>query len=225
MRGTNTMKKRGCTILLLMLGCTMALSGCRRKPVETEPATETQSETQTETKKETEVQTETAKQTQPQTEKKTVKQTEKKVTVTPTQPQTQAQTQPQTTAPQTEASAPAQCPYCGGWFSTAGQETGGTSEYRSHVDQEEAYIASLNGYDSSQYQTGNDGTQYAQCQYCFQWLSTTPDASGYSPYSEHVAIESAYAAQIGAEAEYYQCPNCGTWVTPAEYDVHIANGW
>ena len=216
----------------------MALSGCRRKPVETEPATETQSETQTEaqteTKKETEAQTETAKQTQPQTEKKTVQQTEKKVTVTPTQPQTQVQvqpqTQPQTTAPQTEApqteaSAPAQCPYCGGWFSTAGQETAGTSEYSSHVAQEEAYIASQNGYDPSQYQTANDGTQYAQCQYCFQWFSTTPDASGYSPYSEHVAIESAYAAQIGLEAEYVQCPNCGGWVTPAEYDVHIANGW
>lgn len=219
------MKKRGCTILILMLGCTIALSGCRRKPVETEPATETQSETQTETKKETEKQTETAKQTQPQTEKETVKQTEKKVTVTPTQPQTQAQTQPQTTAPQTEASAPAQCPYCGGWFSTAGQETSGTSEYSSHVAQEEAYIASQNGYDSSQYQTSSDGTQYAQCQYCFQWFSTTPDASGYSPYSEHVAIESAYAAQIGLEAEYFQCPNCGTWVTASEYDVHIANGW
>ena len=159
------------------------------------------------------------------------------MTISPTQPQTQAQTQPQT-QPQTQATqaqSSSQCQYCGGWFYTT-PYADGTSDYTNHVAQEEAYLISIggtpgssnntqSGYDSSQYYTDNSGGQYGQCQYCFQWFSTYTDASGYSEYSQHVAQESAYAASMGMQAEYIQCPNCGAWVTPSEYETHIANGW
>lgn len=221
------MKKKIRTALLLTLSCTLVFSGCRRKPVETEPETQKQTETesetkQTETEKETETQKATTKQTE--TQKATTKQTEAKTTVTPSQAQTTA---PQTETQQTEAPATAQCPYCGYWYYTSTYQDG-TSDYSIHVASEEAAIQAstdASSYDSSDYYTGTDGTQYAQCQYCFQWFSTAADASGYSPYSEHVAQESAYAAQMGYEAEYVQCPNCGNWVTPSEYNEHIANGW
>lgn len=219
------MKKRTHILLLLLLGCTLAFTGCRRKPIETE--SETQSETQTETETETQTEKTTKVQTEAETEKETQKQTNK-VTVSPTQPQTQSETQAQTQA-QTEAQQSAQCQYCGGWFYTT-TNSDGTSDYSNHVAQEEAYLASIGGssdsdYDASQYYTDDSGSQYAQCQYCFQWFSTTSDSSGYSEYSQHVAQESAYAASMGMVAEYVQCPNCGAWVTPSEYDTHIANGW
>lgn len=218
------MRKRIQWLLLIMVCCTLVLPGCRRKPIETESETETQSETVTEKKTEKPTEKKTEKQSETQ------RQTNKRTTVTPNStaqtPQSNTQvseTQPsETQAPQTNA-ASQQCPYCYGWFSTASLEDG-SSEYSNHVAQEEAYIASQGGYDSSSYYTDGSGVQYAQCEYCFQWFSTAADASGYSPYSDHVAAEAAYAAQI-ANAEYVQCPNCGNWVTQSEYNDHINNGW
>lgn len=227
-QGDKNMKKRARILLLLMLSCTLTLSGCRRKPIETEMQTESETQSETLSEKETEKETQktTKTQTEP-TEKETQKQTSK-VTVSPTQPQTQKQseTQAQTQAQEQSSS---QCQYCGGWFYTT-PNADGTSDYSNHVAQEEAYIASIggttnSGSDSSQYYTDNSGSQYAQCQYCFQWFSTASDANGYSEYSQHVAAEAAYAASMGMTAEYVQCPNCGAWVTPSEYDTHIANGW
>lgn len=222
------MRKRIQWLLLIMVCCTLVLPGCRRKPIETESETETQSETVTE--KKTEKLTEKATEKQSETQQQTTKRT----TVTPNStaqtPQTDTQaattaseTQPsETQAPQTDA-ASQQCPYCYNWFSTASLEDG-SSEYSSHVAQEEAYIASQGGYDSSSYYTDGSGVQYAQCEYCFQWFSTAADASGYSPYADHIAAETAYAMQNNNE-EYVQCPNCGNWVTQSEYNDHIANGW
>lgn len=222
------MRKRIHWLLLVMVCCALILPGCRRKPIETE--TETTSETETESE------TNTEKQTKKETEKQseTQRQTNKRTTVTPNSttqtPQTntqasetQAQTQAaETNAPATEASSQ-QCPYCYGWYSTA--STGdGSSEYSSHVAQEEAYIASQSGYDPNSYYIDNNGGQYAQCEYCFQWFSTAADASGYSPYADHVAAEAAYAAQSGYE-EYIQCPYCGNWVTQSDYNDHITYGW
>lgn len=221
------MKKRARILLLLMLSCTLTLSGCRRKPIETEMQTESETQSETLSEKETEKETQktTKAQTEPETEKETQKQTSK-VTVSPTQPQTQKQSETQA---QTQDQSSSQCQYCGGWFYTT-PNADGTSDYSNHVAQEEAYIASIggttnSGSDSSQYYTDNSGSQYAQCQYCFQWFSTASDANGYSEYSQHVAAEAAYAASMGMTAEYVQCPNCGAWVTPSEYDTHIANGW
>lgn len=219
------MKKYTQAVFLLALCCAVGLSGCRRKLTPEELQSETASETKQEviTEQVTETQTFTQKQTQAQTQR----QTAAKTTVTPnTQKQTQKQTQAQTT----EAPAQTQqCPYCGNWFSTT-ISADGTSEYSSHVAQEEAYAKtteatnSASSYDGSDYQTGSDGTLYAQCPYCFQWFSDAPDASGYSPYADHVAAEAAYAAQQQNE-DYVQCPNCGNWVTQEEYQEHIANGW
>ncbi len=214
------MRKKFYSVLLLTLSCTLIFSGCRRKPIETEKETETETETQTETE------SETAKQTEKETEKETTKQTEKKTTVAAqTQTTVTAQTNAvQTETQQTEAPSSSQCPYCGNWFyTTVGED--GTSDYSRHIAAEEADAEDISAYDESTYSTGTDGVTYAQCQYCFQWFSTVPDESGYSPYNQHVAQESAYAAQMGYDAEYVQCPYCGNWVTSSEYDVHIANGW
>ncbi len=210
------MKKRMQLLWLIALCLVLTLAGCRRKPIETE--SETQSETEKATEKLTEWETETTKLTQPATErqsetkKETAKKTTKKTSVTPS------------TTKQTEAVATQMCPYCGNSFSTvAGAD--GSSPYSTHVAQEEAYINSQQGgEDTPGYQTGSDGNLYAQCPYCYQWFLDVADESGYSPYADHVAAESAYANQE-AEEDYVQCPNCGNWVTPEEYQQHISNGW
>lgn len=219
------MKARKYMLLLLALCCIAGFSGCRRAPAETETSSETVKETTSETEKVTETQKQT---TEKQTE--TQQQTVKKTSVTPSTqtPQTAAsETQAQTTE-----SATQQCPYCYSWFSTTLQADG-TSEYSTHVAAEESYLQSIqsstnaadNSYtDDYNYQTGADGNLYAQCPYCFQWFSDTADAGGYSQYADHVAAEAAYAAQIAGE-DLVQCPNCGNWVTPEEYQDHINNGW
>lgn len=213
------MKKSIFRMLLFAACFTACFSGCRRKPVETETQSETESQTQSETSKatETQQQSETKKQaeTQKQSEKK--KQTTVKTpTVSVPQTQTTEAVQTPTTEPPSQ-----QCPYCGNWYYTS-LYADGTSDYSNHVAAEEQNA--FNDSDSTQYYTGDDGTEYAQCPYCFQWFSTLPDASGYTPYGEHIAAESAYAAQQ-AQEEYYQCPNCGNWVTASEYQDHITNGW
>lgn len=226
------MRKRMYLLLLCVLCCAAGVSGCRRKPIETEP--ETQTETTSETQTETQKQIETQKQSETQKAEKTQPETVKKTTVTPSTqtPQTNAQTTTPMTeseTPQTQATeAPSQaCPYCGVWYYTT-LYADGTSDYSNHVAAEEAYINSSNytdpSYDPNQYYTDNAGNQYAQCEYCFQYISTTPDASGYSPYAEHVAAEAAYAASQ-ANQDYVQCPYCGNWVTQSEYQEHMANGW
>ncbi|MDO4345619.1 MAG: hypothetical protein Q4C50_12555, partial [Eubacteriales bacterium] len=138
----------------------------------------------------------------------------------------------QTTAtetPQTAATEPPSqpCPYCGTWYYTT-PYADGTSDYSIHVAAEEqaaqASQDALNGIYTTDYQTTADGSLYAQCPYCFQWFSDMADQSGYSPYAQHVAAESAYAAQIANE-EYVQCPYCGNWVTQSEYQDHMNVGW
>ncbi|MDO5539761.1 MAG: hypothetical protein Q4F83_06770 [Eubacteriales bacterium] len=200
------MKKHICQLLLVSFCCMACFSGCRRKPVETE----TQSETETQTQPETIKQTETQKQSET-----------KKATVTPNSvtAQTDAPTQTQTTEPASQ-----QCPYCGNWYYIA-TYADGTSDYSIHVAAEEQAQQSVpDDYDPSQYYTGNDGTEYAQCEYCYQWFSTAQDANGYSPYADHVAAESAYAAMQQQE-EYVQCPVCGNWVTASEYQDHVTYGY
>lgn len=204
--------------LLLLSFCSLiCLSGCRRKPIEPQTETQTQKQTQSETEKQTETkkQTETRKQTE--TKKKT--ETQKATAAATPTPQTE-QVQAPPTAPPSQ-----QCPYCGNWYYTTAYADG-TSDYSNHVAEEEQ-AAIPSDYDPSQYYTGNDGTEYAQCQYCFQWFSTVPDASGYSQYADHVAAEAAYAATLSEQQQedYVQCPNCVTWVTGSEYQDHIANGY
>lgn len=224
------MKRRAQLFLMIAL-CIAGASGCRRKPIETESQAPTEAETQSEP------QTETGKATEPLTEKITEKESEtQKKTTTPTRV-TANKTQKNTAA----GAATQACPYCGNSFSTTAAADG-SSEYSAHVAQEEAYIRSIgkdpatylssgsagtgtqSSSDSSGYQTGSDGTLYAQCPYCFQWFSDAADASGYSPYAEHIAAEAAYANQQSNE-DYVQCPNCGNWVTQDEYQEHINNGW
>lgn len=225
------MKKRMRQLLMLLVCCALLLPGCRRKPIETE----TQTETETETKKETETEKKTEKPTEKQSETK--RETTKRTTVSPNSSTNNAPRTPSTNQAQSESQAQTSaasydyCPYCGGSFSTT-LSSDGASEYSSHVAQEEAYIASINnGSGSTNQDYGSDdggqydsSGQYAQCNYCFQWFSTAADASGYSPYADHIAAETAYAMQTGQE-EYVQCPNCGNWVTPSDYNDHIANGW
>ncbi len=206
------MKQRTLLLFLAAL-CALGASGCRRKPIvtETQAQTETAKELATEAASETEA---LAKATETVTEKES--ETEKqptKIRANLTQKETE----------QSEMAVATQnCPYCGNPFSTvAGSD--GISEYDAHVAQEEAYIDAIGG-DASDYQTGADGTLYAQCPYCFQWFSDAPGADGYSAYAEHVAAESAYANQMANE-EYVQCPNCGNWVTQSEYQDHINGGW
>lgn len=213
------MKKRILQLLLFSFCCTVCFSGCRRKPTETETQSETETQKQTETIKqtETEKQTETKKQTETQKQSET-----KKATVTPNTvaPQTNATEQTQATEPASQ-----QCPYCGNWYYIA-TYADGTSDYSLHVAAEEQAQQSVpDDYDPSQYYTGNDGTEYAQCEYCYQWFSTAQDASGYSPYADHVAAESAYAAMQQPQEEYVQCPVCGNWVTPTEYQDHVTYGY
>lgn len=232
------MKKRMHWLLLMLVCCAIVLPGCRRKPIETETQTETQTETESETEKKTEKQTEKKSEKQTETNKRKTVSPNSSTNNAPRTPGTN-QTQSETTAT-TEASAQENtydtCPYCGGSFSTT-LLADGTSEYSSHVAQEEAYIDYINGtsgntttdpnqnYDSSDDGGQFDSTgQYGQCTYCFQWFSTVPDASGYSPYANHIAAEEAYAMQNSQE-EYLQCPNCGNWVTQSDYNDHIANGW
>ncbi|MDO4523396.1 MAG: hypothetical protein Q4B57_09670 [Eubacteriales bacterium] len=217
------MKKRVC-ILLLALTVSLALSGCRRRPIETEAQTETEtiSETETETKKETETEKETVKQTEKKASSKTTVAPKTTTQTLPQSPITTSQTPQSETTAQTEAPASSQCPYCGQWFSSA-ITADGSSEYSNHVYYEQN-AGDDSAYDSSGYYTGSDGAQYAQCPYCFQSFSTAADESGYSPYSEHVAQESAYAATLD-DGTYTQCPYCGLWLGSDDYADHIANGW
>lgn len=221
------MKARKYMLLLLALCCLVGFSGCRRAPAETETSSETVKETTSETAKVTETQKQT---TEKQTE--TQQQTVKKTSVTPSTQTPQTQTAASETQAQTTENAAQQCPYCYNWFSTTLQADG-TSEYSTHVAAEESYLQSIqsstNAADDSytddyNYQTGADGNLYAQCPYCFQWFPDTTNAGGYSQYADHVAAEVAYAAQIAGE-DLVQCPNCGNWVTPEEYQDHINNGW
>lgn len=207
--------KRHAQFFFLIAMCTLCAAGCRRKPITAETQAQTEAETQS-VQQETEAVTEAATEQATEKESETQKQQAKKPT-TITANKTQKSTE------NTDPTATAQaCPYCGNQFSTA-PNADGSSEYSAHVAQEEAYIESIGG-DVSDYQTGSDGTLYAQCPYCFQWFSDAPDASGYSPYAEHVAAETAYANQMANE-DYVQCPNCGNWVTQSEYQQHIAYGW
>ena len=82
-----------------------------------------------------------------------------------------------------------------------------------------------NTADSSYNYDYNSGYASDQCPYCGQWFSTAPDASGYSPYGEHLAAESAYAATYAAEQgqQYQECPYCGQWLDSATYQDHITN--
>lgn len=216
------MKKRILRLFLFSVCCTICFSGCRRKIAEPETQSETQTQSETTAESETQKQSETKKQ--PETEKKAA--TQKTATQKPktaaAKPVTQA---PATEAAQTPTTEPPsqQCPYCGNWYYTTPYGDG-TSDYSNHVAAEEAQLAAPDDYDSSQYYMGDDGIEYAQCPYCYQWFSTAQDSTGYSPYADHVAAESAYAMQQSQE-EYYQCPNCGNWVTAYEYQEHIANGW
>ena len=237
-KGDSIMKKGYRLLFLLAFSLTLLLSGCRRTPIETETEVQTETETETETEKQTEKKKETEKETEKQTEKQTTKQTEK-TTVSPNT--SNSAVTPQTNQ-NTDTNATSMCPYCYNYFST---QTGadGSSVYSSHVAQEEAYLISIGGTpitgssgtgssgsgdnnssdsDTSYSDTNNGG--YAQCEYCFQWFSTDPGVSGYSPYSEHVAAEAAYSAQ-SYEQDYYQCPNCGNWVTYTEYQYHISGGY
>ncbi len=240
------MKKRMHWLLLTLVCCALVLPGCRRKPIETETQTETQSETESETESKTEKAAKKESEKQSETNKRKTVSPNSSTSNAPRTPstnqkQSETQAQSETTAP---TEAPAQeytyntCPYCGGSFSTNLLDDG-TSEYSNHVAQEEAYIDYINGtsgntnsnsntnpdYDSSDDGGQFDSTgQYGQCNYCFQWFSTVPDASGYSPYANHVAAEEAYAMQNSHE-KYLLCPNCGNWVTQSDYNDHIANGW
>lgn len=220
------MKQRTWRLFLLSACCMVCFSGCRRKITEPETETQIQSETITETQSETitEIQKQPETKKQPETEKKATAQNPKTTAAKPVT-QTPATQAPATEAVQTPTTEPPsqQCPYCGYWYYTTSYGDG-TSDYSNHVAAEEAQLAASEDYDASQYYTGNDGVEYAQCPYCYQWFSTAQDATGYSPYSDHVAAEAAYAAQQSQE-EYYQCPYCGNWVTAYEYQEHIANGW
>lgn len=252
------MRRRIRLLLLAVLCLSIGLSGCRRKPIETETQKETAaSETQTEKDAGTEKQSEskTEKTTESGTKKTPQSTAQKHTTVTPSSITPKPSSSPQKSPSPSPKGQTQTCPYCAGSFSTV---TGadGSSEYSSHVAQEEAYIRAIGGDpatyqsgvpsstpDSSQgngsggqtggttgngdwsgYQTGDDGTLYAQCPYCFQWFSDTADSTGYSPYAQHVAAETAYLNQQGGE-EYVQCPICGNWVTQSDYQVHQANGW
>lgn len=237
------MRKTWKYLLLIAASSAFLLTGCRRQPIETE--SETNSETQTE--KITEKQTE--KSTEKITEKSTGKQTEteKKTSSSGSANKTNNQSSQKTSvAPSetnaTESSSTQICPYCYQSFSTV-QNADGTSEYSIHYAQEKAYADmygiqpssdsadssssdGTNNYDSSSSDSSYDnGYAYDQCPYCGQWFSTAPDASGYSPYGEHLAAESAYAASSAAQQgqQYQECPYCGQWLDPVTYQDHVAN--
>ena len=86
---------------------------------------------------------------------------------------------------------------------------------------------SSSGSDDNSYSNSDSTSGYAsdQCPYCGQWFSTAPDESGYSPYGEHLAAESAYAAASAAQQgqQYQECPYCGQWLDPITYQDHVTN--
>ena len=186
------MKKTWKLMLLLAVSSTLLLSGCRRKPVATETETETETQTETETE------TETEKITEKQTERKTAASSTKKPSTSQTEKKTSVQpNETNTNKNNTSAnsSATQTCPYCYQSFSTT-PDSDGSSEYSRHYAQEKAYadMYGIQPDDTSSDSTSSDSSSssgssdsYAQCPYCYQWFSTTPDASGYSPYGEHEA--------------------------------------
>lgn len=249
-------------LLLAVLCLSVGLSGCRRKPIETETQEETASETQTEKSKTTETEKQSEDQTEAGTKKTTSNTAKKTTTVTPSsiaanpvaspKPSSSAKPSP---SPKPAAQTQTQvCPYCAGSFSTvAGAD--GSSEYSSHVAQEEAYIRAIGG-DPATYQSGsqNSGTDGSQGGSSDNQGSGTDggwsgdyevgsDGSLYAqcPYCFQWFSDTAdstgyspYAQHVAAEAAYYnqqsneeyvQCPICGNWVTQSEYQVHQTNGW
>lgn len=246
------MRKTWKFALLIAISSTFLLTGCRRQPVETE--SETQSETLTEkaTEKQTEKQAEkvTEKATKKQTEKQTETASASKKTDQSTQKTSVApsETNPTEQGGSSDSSSTQICPYCYQSFSTV-QNADGTSEYSTHYAQEKAYADmygiqpssdasdsgddintdsdSSSGSDDSSYSNSDYNSGYAsdQCPYCGQWFSTAPDESGYSPYGEHLAAESAYSAASAAQQgqQYQECPYCGQWLDPATYQDHVTN--
>lgn len=207
-------------MFLLAISSSLLLSGCRRKPVETEVVTEKQTEKLTERESETE------KITEKQTEKKTSASSSqtKKTSVQPNENVNKQNTSAADNSPKQA------CPYCYQNFSTK-TDADGTSEYSRHYAQEKAY-ADLYGIqpggatsdDTTTDNSSSGSSDYAQCPYCYQWFSTTPDTSGYSPYGEHEAAEAAYNATSSTQ-QYQECPYCGLWLDSNTYLDHITNGY